>query len=101
MDVLLRARGEPDFGARLRERDRAGTSDAAAGAGDERDAVVEAKAIVDVQFGPRIDLSARNETFPESPTLVPPLGLPFRVSGRMSAFVDCREDRPSFYWDFT
>jgi len=44
-DVLARARGEPDFGAGLRERDGAGAADAAPGAGDEGAAAVEAKAI--------------------------------------------------------
>ncbi len=43
-DVLARAREEPHFGAGLRERDRAGAADAAAGAGDQRGAAVEAEA---------------------------------------------------------
>jgi hypothetical protein len=36
LDLAARARGEPDFGAGLREGERAGAADAAAGAGDER-----------------------------------------------------------------
>src|SRR5688572_28335485 len=43
-DVGARAREEPDFGAGLRKRDRAGAADAAAGAGDERGAAVESEA---------------------------------------------------------
>ena len=52
-DLLARARREPHLGARLRERDGAGAADAAAGAGDESAAVVEAEA------GPEVHVSAR------------------------------------------
>src|SRR5687768_1182353 len=43
-DVGARAREEPDFGAGLRKRDRAGAADAAARAGDVRGAAVESEA---------------------------------------------------------
>ena len=49
LDLLLRARSEPDLGAGLREGDGAGAADAAAGAGDERDAAIQAETRIYVQ----------------------------------------------------
>src|SRR5712664_1151843 len=48
LDLVARARGEPDFGAGLSEGDGAGPADAAAGAGDEGGAAFEAEARADV-----------------------------------------------------
>src|SRR2546430_1137056 len=44
-DLLARARREPDFRARLRERDGARATDAASGAGDEGGTVIETETV--------------------------------------------------------
>jgi len=43
--LVARARGKPDFGARVGKRARAGSPDAAAGTRNEGDAAVEAEAV--------------------------------------------------------
>jgi hypothetical protein len=65
LDLVPGPCNQPHFRAGLREGDGAGAADAAAGAGDERGAAIEAESVIDGQRQPR-GSSKENPVFVKS-----------------------------------